>query len=60
MQPSPTDGDSTFAQTAATKLGDDLDIEIFEAHHRHKIDAPSGTALAIGESIAHSILVNLR
>ena len=41
-----------LVQTAATKFGDDLDIEIFEAHHRHKIDAPSGTALAIGESIA--------
>lgn len=43
-----------LVQTAATKLGDDLDIEIFEAHHRHKIDAPSGTALAIGESIAQA------
>lgn len=41
-----------LVQTAATKFGDDLDIEIFEAHHRHKIDAPSGTALAIGEAIA--------
>ncbi|KTF17987.1 4-hydroxy-tetrahydrodipicolinate reductase [Pseudoalteromonas sp. H105] len=43
-----------LVQTAATKLGDDLDIEIFEAHHRHKIDAPSGTALAIGEAIAEA------
>ncbi len=43
-----------LVQTAATKFGDDLDIEIFEAHHRHKIDAPSGTALAIGESIAQA------
>ena len=41
-----------LVQTAASKMGDDLDIEIFEAHHRHKIDAPSGTALAIGEAIA--------
>ncbi|WP_105190350.1 4-hydroxy-tetrahydrodipicolinate reductase [Pseudoalteromonas sp. T1lg48] len=41
-----------LVQTAATKFGDDADIEIFEAHHRHKIDAPSGTALAIGEAIA--------
>ncbi|SJN20607.1 4-hydroxy-tetrahydrodipicolinate reductase [Pseudoalteromonas sp. JB197] len=41
-----------LVQTAATKFGDDMDIEIFEAHHRHKIDAPSGTALAIGEAIA--------
>lgn len=43
-----------LVKTAATKFGDDLDIEIFEAHHRHKIDAPSGTALAIGESIAQA------
>lgn len=42
----------SLVQTAATKFGDDLDIEILEAHHRHKIDAPSGTALAIGEAIA--------
>jgi 4-hydroxy-tetrahydrodipicolinate reductase len=41
-----------LVQTAATKLADEMDIEIFEAHHRHKIDAPSGTALAIGEAIA--------
>ena len=32
-------------QTAATVLGDSVDIEIIEAHHRHKVDAPSGTAL---------------
>ncbi|WP_105215638.1 4-hydroxy-tetrahydrodipicolinate reductase [Pseudoalteromonas sp. T1lg22] len=43
-----------LVQTAATKFGDDADIEIFEAHHRHKIDAPSGTALAIGEAIAEA------
>lgn len=43
-----------LVQTAAVKFGDDLDIEIFEAHHRHKIDAPSGTALAIGEAIAEA------
>ncbi len=33
-------------------LGDDYDAEIFEAHHRHKVDAPSGTALAIGRALA--------
>ncbi|WP_462157916.1 4-hydroxy-tetrahydrodipicolinate reductase [Pseudoalteromonas sp. GB56] len=43
-----------LVQTAAAKLGDDADIEIFEGHHRHKIDAPSGTALAIGEAIAEA------
>ena len=36
-----------LVQTAAVKFGDDMDIEIFEAHHRHKIDAPSGTALQL-------------
>ncbi|MBE0363444.1 4-hydroxy-tetrahydrodipicolinate reductase [Pseudoalteromonas ulvae UL12] len=41
-----------LVQTAAKTLSDDIDIEVFEAHHRHKIDAPSGTALAIGEAIA--------
>jgi 4-hydroxy-tetrahydrodipicolinate reductase len=36
----------------AEKLGDDYDVEIVEAHHRFKIDAPSGTALAMGRAIA--------
>jgi 4-hydroxy-tetrahydrodipicolinate reductase len=39
-----------LAELAASVLGDDVDIEISEAHHRHKIDAPSGTALSLGES----------
>jgi 4-hydroxy-tetrahydrodipicolinate reductase len=38
--------------TAARALGDDYDVEIIEAHHRHKVDAPSGTALAVGEIVA--------
>ncbi|MES1926841.1 4-hydroxy-tetrahydrodipicolinate reductase [Salinisphaera sp. T31B1] len=37
---------------AAKALGDDFDIEVVEAHHRHKVDAPSGTALRIGEVLA--------
>ncbi len=37
---------------AAKVMGDYTDIEIVEAHHRHKVDAPSGTALAMGEAIA--------
>jgi 4-hydroxy-tetrahydrodipicolinate reductase len=37
---------------ATRALGDDYDIEIVEAHHRHKVDAPSGTALAVGEIVA--------
>jgi 4-hydroxy-tetrahydrodipicolinate reductase len=40
----------------ATKvLHDDYDIEIIEAHHRHKVDAPSGTALQMGEIIANAL-----
>lgn len=39
---------------AAAALGEDFDVEILEAHHRHKVDAPSGTALALGEAIAAS------
>ena len=41
-----------LAETAAGILGDGYDIEIIEAHHRHKVDAPSGTALKLGEIIA--------
>lgn len=39
----------------AAVLGDTADVEIIEAHHRHKIDAPSGTALKMGEVIAESL-----
>jgi 4-hydroxy-tetrahydrodipicolinate reductase len=42
-------------EVAARVLGDDVDIEIIEAHHRHKIDAPSGTALRMGEVIAETL-----
>ncbi|WP_213880613.1 4-hydroxy-tetrahydrodipicolinate reductase [Pseudomonas sp. dw_358] len=41
--------------TAARVLGDDADIEILEAHHRHKVDAPSGTALRMGEVVAKAL-----
>ncbi|WP_447745851.1 4-hydroxy-tetrahydrodipicolinate reductase [Pseudomonas nicosulfuronedens] len=41
--------------TAARVLGDDVDIEILEAHHRHKVDAPSGTALRMGEVVANAL-----
>ncbi|KFX71823.1 dihydrodipicolinate reductase [Pseudomonas taeanensis MS-3] len=41
--------------TAARVLGDDVDIEIIEAHHRHKVDAPSGTALRMGEVVAGAL-----
>lgn len=42
-------------EQAAKVLGDEVDIEIIEAHHRHKIDAPSGTALVMGEVIAKEL-----
>ena len=39
----------------AKKLGPDYSVEIIEAHHRHKVDAPSGTALRMGEVIAEAL-----
>jgi 4-hydroxy-tetrahydrodipicolinate reductase len=39
----------------AKTLGDDYDVEIIEAHHRFKKDAPSGTALALGRSVAEGL-----
>ncbi len=45
--------------TAAKALYRQADIEIVEAHHRHKVDAPSGTALMIGRAIADAIGANL-
>ncbi|MFW6093728.1 MAG: 4-hydroxy-tetrahydrodipicolinate reductase [Pseudomonadota bacterium] len=41
-----------LVELAARVLGDAVDVEITEAHHRHKIDAPSGTALRMGEVVA--------
>ena len=41
-----------LVEDAARTLGDAYDVEIVEAHHRHKVDAPSGTALALGEAAA--------
>jgi len=40
---------------AARVLGDEVDIEVIEAHHRHKVDAPSGTALRMGEVVAEAL-----
>lgn len=40
---------------AAEVLGDEVDVEIIEAHHRHKVDAPSGTALRMGEVVAQAL-----
>jgi 4-hydroxy-tetrahydrodipicolinate reductase len=44
---------------AARALGPDWDIEIAELHHRHKVDAPSGTALALGAAAARGRGVDL-
>jgi 4-hydroxy-tetrahydrodipicolinate reductase len=44
-----------LAETAARILGDGYDVEIIEAHHRHKVDAPSGTALQLGEVVAKAL-----
>ena len=41
-------------EMAAKSFTDDYDVEIIEAHHRHKVDAPSGTALMMGEVVAHA------
>jgi len=44
-----------LVQSAAKVLNEGYDIEIIEAHHRHKIDAPSGTALRLGEAAASAL-----
>ncbi len=44
-----------MAELAAGVLADGYDIEIIEAHHRHKVDAPSGTALGLGQAVARAI-----
>jgi 4-hydroxy-tetrahydrodipicolinate reductase len=44
-----------LAETAARVLSEGYDIEIIEAHHRHKVDAPSGTALGIGQAVAGAL-----
>lgn len=49
-----------LVQQVASRLGDDWDIEIVEMHHRHKVDAPSGTAILLGESAARGRGVNFR
>jgi 4-hydroxy-tetrahydrodipicolinate reductase len=45
---------------AARVLGDEVDVEVIEAHHRHKVDAPSGTALRMGEVVAAALGRDLR
>lgn len=48
-----------LVQAAAKVLSEGYDIEIIEAHHRHKVDAPSGTALRLGEAAASALGRNL-
>lgn len=42
-------------ELAARVMGGESDVEIVEAHHRHKVDSPSGTALAMGEAVAQAL-----
>lgn len=42
-------------ELAASVLGDSVDVEVIGAHHRHKVDSPSGTALAMAESVARAL-----
>src|SRR5262245_16440654 len=48
-----------LAQQMARALSEDYDIEILEMHHRHKVDAPSGTALALGKAVAEGRGIDL-
>jgi 4-hydroxy-tetrahydrodipicolinate reductase len=50
---------AALVEQAAAKLGDDWDVEIVEMHHRHKVDAPSGTALMLGEAAARGRGIDL-
>ena len=51
---------AALVQQAARQLGEDWDIEILEMHHRHKVDAPSGTALLLGEAAASGRGIDLK
>ena len=50
---------AALVEQAAAGLGEDWDIEIVEMHHRHKVDAPSGTALLLGEAAAAGRAITL-
>jgi 4-hydroxy-tetrahydrodipicolinate reductase len=50
---------TALAEQVARTLGPDYDIEVLEMHHRHKIDAPSGTALALGAAAAKGRAIDL-
>jgi 4-hydroxy-tetrahydrodipicolinate reductase len=50
----------SLVEEAAKRLGEDWDIEINETHHKHKLDAPSGTALALGNAAAAGRETNIK
>jgi 4-hydroxy-tetrahydrodipicolinate reductase len=50
---------AALVEQAAARLGDDWDIEIVEMHHRNKVDAPSGTAILLGEAAARGRTIDL-
>ena len=50
---------AALVREAASRLGDEWDIEIVETHHRMKVDAPSGTALLLGEAAARGRAIDL-
>ena len=50
---------AALVREAASRLGEDWDIEILEMHHRRKVDAPSGTALLLGEAAAQARGIDL-
>ena len=50
----------SLVEQVSSILNKDFDIEIIEAHHRHKVDAPSGTALRLGEAVAKGTQSNLK
>src|SRR6185312_15578077 len=49
----------SLVEEAALRLGEDYDIEVLEMHHHHKVDAPSGTALALGRAAAEGRGIDL-
>lgn len=51
---------AAMVRKVAATLGEDFDIEVLEMHHRHKIDAPSGTALLLGQAAAEGRGIDLR
>lgn len=50
---------TSLVEQAARVLGEEFDLEVLEMHHRHKVDAPSGTALALGRAAARGRRIDL-